>query len=37
LCDPEKRIDDLKARIQKLQSEITSMDKNIEAQLAALG
>ena len=33
----EKRLDDIKAAVQKLQSEIASIDKSIEAKLAALG
>jgi hypothetical protein len=33
----EKRLDDINARVQKLQAEIASIDKNIEARLAALG
>ncbi len=33
----EKRLDEIKAQVQKLQSEIQSMDKTIEAKLAALG
>jgi hypothetical protein len=33
----ETRIDDIKARVQKLQAEIASLDKTIEARLAALG
>jgi len=33
----EKRLDEIKAHIQKLQSEVQSIDKNIEAKLAALG
>jgi len=33
----EKRLDEIKSQIQKLQSEITSIDKTIEAKLSALG
>jgi peptidoglycan hydrolase CwlO-like protein len=33
----EKRLDEIKAQVQKMQSEVQAIDKAIEAKLSALG